>query len=95
MSIKLYKLFNNIKESRIVLHTYQDLMQNTQKYKELGSVLCQFRKMQTSHSKHSKACLSSNHIIIFDNKPANNPLIWSWYILLLSLLKFGNDYITF
>ena len=34
----LHMLFNNIKESRILLHTYQDLMQNTQKYEELGSV---------------------------------------------------------
>ena len=31
--------------------------------------------MQTSHSKNSKAALSLNHIRLFDNKPANNPLI--------------------
>ena len=40
-------------------------------------------------------CLSSNHIRIFNNKPLNNPLIWNWYVLLSSLLEFGNDYITF
>ena len=38
VSVKLQKLFNNLKESRILLHTYQDLMHNTQNYKDLGSV---------------------------------------------------------
>ena len=51
--------------------------------------------MQTSHSKHPEADLSSNRIRIFNNKPVNNPWIWSWCILLLSLLKFGNECITF
>ena len=39
VSVKLHKLFNNLKESRILLHIYQDLMHNIQNYKDLGSVL--------------------------------------------------------
>ena len=33
------------------------------------------KEMQTSQRKHSKAGSSSNHVRIFNNKPANNPLL--------------------